>query len=296
MSELFKRVLVAAAGIPLALFIIYTGGIVFLVAVIVLSSLTLWEYYRLAKPKGVRANYVFGIIANVGLLITFYYVYSNRPGCYYLIVFEMLIFAFLIFISELWRKRPNPLLNIAISFTGVLYITFAFSFFIGIRELHNVDLIPQHLSFLLSDMNFIFRIDKDWSAFFLIAIFTSVWVCDSGAYFIGSRFGKHKLFPRISPKKSWEGAIGGFFTGTLGFVLMMYLFDKEFPLMHAIIIGVIISVVGQFGDLVESMLKRDAGVKDSSAILPGHGGFLDRFDSILAVVPPVYIYMFVFVL
>jgi phosphatidate cytidylyltransferase len=296
LSEFIKRLIVAAIGIPLALFIIYAGGIVFMVAVAGLASFTLWEYYRLAKPKGVRANYVAGIAANIALIATFYYVYSQKPGCYYLIVFEMLVFAFFIFIAEMWRKRPNPLLNTAVSFTGVLYITFAFSFMIGIREFHNIHLIPDHLSFLINDSHFVFRIDKNWSAFFLIAVLGSIWACDTGAYLFGSKFGKHKLFPRISPKKSWEGSIAGFISGVLVFTLLMAWFDDQFSLHHSIIIGAIISSIGQVGDLVESMLKRDAGVKDSSAIIPGHGGFLDRFDSILAVMPPVYIYMFVFVL
>jgi len=125
----------------------------------------------------------------------------------------------------------------------------------------------------------------------IITMLGSIWVCDSAAYFIGRAIGKHKLFERISPKKTIEGAIAGFVFAILAFVGLGELFLAEIPVVHFIVGGSIVGVLGQYGDLAESMLKRDAGVKDSSNLLPGHGGALDRFDSILFVSPSYFIYL-----
>jgi phosphatidate cytidylyltransferase len=127
---------------------------------------------------------------------------------------------------------------------------------------------------------------------FLFILF-SVWISDSAAYFIGKSFGKHKLAPRVSPKKTWEGAVAGFVGGAGGFLLLSLFFLSSLPIMDSIVIGVIIGTVGQIGDLAESQLKRDAGVKDSSALIPGHGGILDRFDSLLFIMPVVALYLLI---
>ncbi len=123
--------------------------------------------------------------------------------------------------------------------------------------------------------------------FFLVLV---VWLGDSGAYYFGKAFGKHKLSPVISPKKTVEGMFGGFLVSITTAIIIHFTFFKSFPLMHAIIAGVILSFAGVVGDLAESMWKRSAAVKDSGAILPGHGGFFDRFDSILFTAPILYCY------
>jgi phosphatidate cytidylyltransferase len=130
-----------------------------------------------------------------------------------------------------------------------------------------------------------------WGGFTVIAVFASVWVCDSAAYFAGRAFGKHKLFERVSPQKTWEGAIAGFVTAILTFVLAAELFLPYMTLGNAIVCGGIVGSFGQIGDLVESLFKRDAGVKDSSSLVPGHGGVLDRFDSLLFISPLVFLYL-----
>jgi phosphatidate cytidylyltransferase len=129
----------------------------------------------------------------------------------------------------------------------------------------------------------------------IIAIFASIWVCDSAAYFIGSAVGKHKLFPRVSPNKSWEGAIAGFIFAVITLIAAHTLLLDEISMVDAVIIGIIVGVFGQFGDLIESLVKRDAGVKDSSSIIPGHGGIFDRFDSILFSAPCIFLYIHLFV-
>ena len=123
--------------------------------------------------------------------------------------------------------------------------------------------------------------------FFLLLV---VWLGDSGAYYVGKQFGKHKLSPRISPKKTVEGLVGGISASIIAALVIHFTFFPAFPLLHAIIAGVILSVAGVIGDLAESMWKRSAAVKDSGKLLPGHGGFLDRFDSILFTAPILYCY------
>jgi phosphatidate cytidylyltransferase len=122
-----------------------------------------------------------------------------------------------------------------------------------------------------------------------MTLFVSVWLADTAAYFVGLSFGKHKLFPRISPKKSWEGAIGGVVGSTAAFVGMSKLLLPGVPLNMAVGCGVVIGIIGPIGDLAESLLKRDAVVKDSGGILPGHGGVFDRFDSMLFAAPAVLV-------
>jgi phosphatidate cytidylyltransferase len=123
--------------------------------------------------------------------------------------------------------------------------------------------------------------------FFLLLV---VWMGDTGAYYFGRAFGRHKMSPRISPKKTVEGGIGGVFTAVVAAVVIHYTFFPTFPLLHAIIAGVILSIAGMIGDLTESMWKRSADVKDSGTLLPGHGGMLDRFDSIFFTTPILYCY------
>src|ERR1700730_6925020 len=123
--------------------------------------------------------------------------------------------------------------------------------------------------------------------FFLVLV---VWLGDAGAYYIGKRFGKHLLSPAISPKKTIEGLVGGIAVSILTAIIIHFTFFQAFPLIHAVIAGVILSIAGVIGDLAESMWKRSAAVKDSGTLFPGHGGFLDRFDSVFYTTPILYVY------
>jgi phosphatidate cytidylyltransferase len=129
-----------------------------------------------------------------------------------------------------------------------------------------------------------------WKLIFYLLLV--VWLGDAGAYYVGKSLGKHKLSPRISPKKTVEGLAGGIATSIIAAVVVHLTFFKELPLLHAIISGMILSVAGVIGDLAESMWKRSAAVKDSGTLIPGHGGFLDRFDSIFFTAPILYSYWF----
>ncbi|MBN1551066.1 phosphatidate cytidylyltransferase, partial [bacterium] len=123
----------------------------------------------------------------------------------------------------------------------------------------------------------------------VMLLFLTIWICDTAAYLWGSKFGRHKLFVRISPKKTWEGAIAGFITALMFAYLLKFILVPSLSFRQSLFAGFVIGIVGQIGDLVESGFKRQAGVKDSSSFLPGHGGILDRFDSPLFVAPCIYI-------
>jgi phosphatidate cytidylyltransferase len=194
--------------------------------------------------------------------------------------------------AEEFRSKRNAMANIAYTILGNLYISLSFASFIMLRTLHEFkNISPQSIITIEDQTSVMSLFNDDVCMLFLLFILFSVWISDSSAYFIGKRFGKHKLAPRVSPKKTWEGAVAGFIGGAGGFVFLSLFFIDGFPIIHSIVVGFIIGTIGQIGDLAESQLKRDAGVKDSSALIPGHGGILDRFDSLLLIMPVVALYI-----
>lgn len=151
---------------------------------------------------------------------------------------------------------------------GLLYLPFQLSFLIKIRE-----------------------VDEELGLYWIFLVLLSTWSADSGAYFAGRAFGKNKLFPRVSPKKTWEGVFGGILLAMVVAVAFLHWFQPETKFYHGIAIGAILAIVSVVGDLVESLIKRSTGVKDSGSILPGHGGVLDRVDSILFTAPVTFLYL-----
>ena len=185
-------------------------------------------------------------------------------------LFAVIPFIFAIFIAELWRNKSNPFINIALSLTAIIYIAVPFGL---MMYFFNPVVIsgPFHYGIVLG----------------FLAI---LWLNDTGAYFIGSLIGKHKLFERISPGKTWEGSTGGTVFAMLTAWGLSFVFI-QLDALHWIILSLIIVIFGTLGDLVESMLKRSLGLKDSGNILPGHGGILDRFDAVLLSAPFVFVYL-----
>jgi CDP-diglyceride synthetase len=180
-------------------------------------------------------------------------------------------------ISELYLQKPNPVNNMAYSTLAQLYIGLPFALLNVLAfQVDNTGTVSYNYALPLS-------------------IFIFIWLNDTGAYCFGTLFGKHRLFERISPKKSWEGFIGGaVITLITGFVL-----GRFFPFLSSIEwagLGLVVSIFGTWGDLVESMIKRHMGIKDSGTFFPGHGGILDRFDSLLIAVPAAVIYLYVITL
>jgi phosphatidate cytidylyltransferase len=266
-GKLSTRVLAALVGIPLIILLTLLGKIWFLLFVIVIAGASFTELTRMIKHKHNFVNYAVGLISTLAIVINSYSPFVNLEYLMTGIVFVALM-------AELFRNRSSAISNLGVTFLSILYIGFFASAIIQIREFY-------------SDSAFTYF----QGGYLIIALFGAIWFCDSAAYFIGSAYGKNRLMPRVSPKKSWEGAVAGFV-----FSIIAMLFAAEFALdfltrTDAIIIGIIVGVFGQIGDLVESLLKRDANVKDSSSMIPGHGGVLDRFDSLLFSAPLIYLYL-----
>jgi phosphatidate cytidylyltransferase len=278
MSNLWVRVLAGAIGIPVAVGAIVLGGWWFNVAVIVVTALALREFYHLAASKNARANQSVGLAWSVVVQVLVA-VAVGAEGFEGLTWFGFAILAFLLgllatMIAELWRARENPILNTGITITGVTYVSSCMSTLFVLRETRWP--ITQGTV-------------GDAGAALVLTLFGAVWACDTVAYFVGIRYGKHKLFPRVSPAKSWEGALAGFLAAAAGFWAFSMWLMPDFPTWLALTCGALVGVVGQLGDLAESLLKRDATIKDSSHLIPGHGGLLDRFDSMLFAAPMVLI-------
>lgn len=290
LNNLTKRIAVAVIGIPIIVTIVYFGEWLLWGFVQIVAIGALWEYYAIVAKLPSSPNRVVGYLGSIVIQTAFFYAdridgLANTPalfiGCALFLAFSLIVFA-----AELWREKPRPIINTAVTLAGILYVTLPLGCLLGLRHIFEASWIrlPQTFdgSVIMTDA---------WGAALVFSVFAGIWLSDSAAYFAGLAFGKRKLFPRVSPKKSWEGAIAGFIASTGGFAALTHYFVPVLPIGHALAIGICIGITAQLGDLAESLLKRDAGVKDSSNILPGHGGALDRFDSLLFVAPVVYIYV-----
>jgi phosphatidate cytidylyltransferase len=224
-----------------------------------------FEYYKLMHKHGQEALAVSGIII---ALLVYTGSYLSASGASGLTVFLLVIpFVLYVFLRVLFTEDMSATKNIQATFSGIVYA--------GLP----IAILPW-MAFGHDTVGF--------SGTFILCMFILIWTNDTGAYLSGMALGKHPFFPRISPKKTWEGTIGGFLlTIIISFVLSKFLLDIDWPM--ALLLGSIVSIFATLGDLVESMLKREAGVKDSGNVLPGHGGVLDRFDSLLFVAPTVYL-------
>lgn len=266
MSNFWQRALTGTVFVAVIVFSIFSGEMVFQLLFLMISLFSLKEFYTLVGSPLVTIQKLPGL-----LLGGFTYLcIAPLTGAFlpiqkWIAVLYTLIV--LIIIIELYRKKTFPFHNIAYVVSGVVYVV-----------------IPFALLAKLSIINTVY----DYSI--PLSIFLLIWTNDTFAYITGVKFGKHRLFVRISPKKSWEGSAGGLiFT-----LLVAYFLSKQFNVFATtewMIIAAIVVVAGTLGDLVESMLKRSLQVKDSGNILPGHGGLLDRFDALLLAVPCIYIYL-----
>ena len=309
MSNLTTRVLVALVGIPVVVGATLAGGYVFFAFVLAVSLLALLEFYAMARARGAFPQTVSGFLIGLLMVPVFLYDRLHRvivgafldagiavpfPGMAQEFLMLLMAAVPLIMVVELFRGKPNALYNIAVTIMGTMYVSVFFGSLVGLRELFVPADFPVYLHFSgvgpgVPDATA--ATIYWWGGWTVLAIFVSIWVCDSAAYFAGRAFGRHKLFERVSPKKTWEGAIAGFAGAIAAFLLMRMLVLPYLSIGQSLVCGVIVGVFGQLGDLVESLLKRDAGVKDSSSLIPGHGGVLDRFDSIMFVSPLLFLYL-----
>jgi len=253
---------------------IFLGRIPFFIIFLGLMIATMYEFYNLSMRARIRPQFLYGILLGVTLFVwTFLYASGQLEPITFFGILPLIVSVYII---ELYRAHQRPFQNIAFTLIGVLYISLPFS-------LLNF--------FVLNGTSFRLSYSPD----ILLGFFFLIWANDTGAYLFGMSIGKHKLFPRVSPKKSWEGFFGGLVvTAIVAWIISMFFYDIS--LMHWMTIGFITAIMGVFGDLVESMFKRSLGVKDSGKFLPGHGGLLDRFDAILLSIPVVYAYLEVMML
>ncbi|HUN65697.1 MAG TPA: phosphatidate cytidylyltransferase [Bacteroidota bacterium] len=309
MSNLAQRIGTAVVAIPVIIWLCMTGGLPFAAFVIVISGVALHEYFRLAAAKGARPLVFPGLIAGFFINISFYHVKLRYwltglfdhagvaipfPSQSQLLIIILLITVVVLTLIELFRNGGSAILNLGTTLFGLLYIPLFFGTFIGIREVFLPEDFPVLRYFAdasaLHDPAVHAAIYR-WGGYTVISVFATIWICDTAAFHVGSAAGRHKLYPRVSPNKSWEGAIAGFIAALLSAAAARALVLPYLPLSGALLIGAIVGTIGQLGDLAESLLKRDAGVKDSSSLIPGHGGAFDRFDSLLLVAPCVYLYL-----
>ncbi len=304
MSNTGTRVLVAVVAIPGVLALAWFGGYAWALFIAVVLVVAAGEFAGLARAKDVHPQT--GMMAAAGLLLLLVFLHERLSrdipalfggGLHWPLQWQAFIWILLlvlpaVFLIELFRNRPSPLFNIAVTVLGALYIGLFLGTAVGIREIFTVREFHVGPVFGTADLSPAQAAQLDaWGGFTVIALLASIWMCDTAAYFGGRAMGRHRLFPRVSPNKTWEGAIWGLVAALGTMALARWLVVDYLTLAEALVIGGIVGVIGQLGDLVESLLKRDAGVKDSSGLLPGHGGVLDRFDSFIFVSPAVFLYL-----
>ncbi len=269
-----KRVITALCGIPLLVAVVWFGEPWFTILVAVWGMLAAFEFYRLVASSKVSPLTYFGLVW------TLLFILSRNPDLLSIIephfdlsLLTPLLVTSAVVLSLVWllarRQKEGAFTGWAWTMAGILYVGWLLSYLVSLRG---------------------FEDGRNWIFLALFATFGS----DSAAFFTGRALGRHPLAPQVSPGKTWEGAIAGVF----GAVLVSLFFTLSTPLQinnltcwQAILLGLLVSVFGQFGDLIESLLKRNMGVKDSSTLIPGHGGFLDRVDSIIFAGIVVYYYV-----
>lgn len=271
MSNLMQRIIMALVGGGAMV-----GGIIWnewgmMSILFIIGTISLTEFYNLfAKNTAFIPNYVYGLIAWTLLYWSPLLLFTgqiSQAATVVICTMTLILLLPSLFIMELFRKKTTPVPNVAITLFGMFYIT-----------------VPL---LLLASMGLF---GGTYNHQLILSIFFILWASDSGAYFAGKALGKTPLFPRVSPKKTWEGSMGGLLLAVGVAILLSYTMNNLPDMPRMCGLAIVIVVFGSLGDLCESLLKRSIEIKDSGSILPGHGGFLDRFDGLFISVPFVLIY------
>jgi phosphatidate cytidylyltransferase len=268
-SSIALRVVASIVFIPCFIIIARRGGLHFLALINIVIFIGMWEFYGMMQAKGMRPYRGVGIACGLTLSWYMYFqggVYANM----------FLTLAFLgIMARELSRRDMQfAVYHISTTIFGVVYVAYLASHMVLLRELPHSAGLPYSMG----------------TAFVFLA-FVTTWSCDTGAYLVGTWIGRHPLLLRVSVAKTREGALGGVVFAIAAALAARYTFAPWLELWHAVVIGIVASGGGIVGDLVESVIKRDADIKDTSGTIPGHGGVLDRFDSLLFTAPLIYYFL-----
>lgn len=270
MSNLIKRSLTGVVFVAIVIGSILLGPDFFAGFFVVISQMALFELLGLFQKGGYKPNKILGVLAGVSVYVLLTVVLRKEVAAVYLLL--LVPIGFLLALAELYRKHDKPFQNIALTCFGVIYAVVPFALLNGLFNLQGGIISGEYE--------------------LVLGFFCMIWASDTGAYLVGTQFGKHRLFERISPKKSWEGSVGGSAVAVGVGLLFAHLFPAIAPI-HWVVMALICVVFGTLGDLVESMLKRSLNVKDSGTALPGHGGFLDRFDAVLGAAPVLFVYILI---
>jgi phosphatidate cytidylyltransferase len=279
LNNFFRRTLTGAWIVVFVLGGFWLHPVSFFLTGLVMLIGTQYEYYTMIRNTGVKPQMVPGIITGTTAYVVSTLIASGILTMNFFLV--LIPFMLIMMVVELYRKQEKPFDSLAHTFFSILYTAVPFSMFPFSA------FSRTGLGSLLGHAGITF------SPGIIIGFFLLIWANDTGAYLTGASFGRHKLMERISPKKTWEGFFGGVVMATLAAWLLSDWLGVVSTIQW-IIISLIISIAGTYGDLIESMLKRSMGVKDSGTIMPGHGGFLDRFDSAIISFPFVYLFISLF--
>jgi phosphatidate cytidylyltransferase len=253
---MLKRTLTALALLLVGLPIVILGGPIFFVLIAIFVTGAAWEYVQMFKAVGYKANE----ILTVGGVFLILAARAFLPDLALPIMALTLFLAMAVHLFSYERGRDQAALDFTISIGGLVYLGWLGAYLLDLRNLTN-------------------------GGWYFMIVLPAVWLADSGAYSLGAAYGKHKMSPRLSPKKSWEGYWAGVFTGTLGGAFFVFAYQRfgalppEMSIWQGALLGLLMGLVTPLGDLGESMIKRQAHIKDSSNVFPGHGGFFDRIDS-----------------
>ena len=254
-----KRIIVGTLGSALMIFLIYYDELTFFILFLLIALLTQLEFYKLLGLDGTFPLKSFGtLMGGILFTLTFFVQMEWTDSAAYYILFPLFSLSFII---KLYKKELFPFTNIALTYLGVIYVILPFCM-LTVAAFENGRYNPE----------------------IIIGSLLLLWASDTGAYFAGRFFGRRKLFRRVSPKKTWEGTIGGAFLTFLMAFGLSFIF-RSVQIIDLYLVSAVIIVFGSYGDLVESLFKRSIDIKDSSNVLPGHGGFLDRFDGLLLASP-----------
>ena len=268
-SNLTQRIIAAVVGVIIIVSSLMAGMWYYYIVFLFIAVVTQLEFYKLVGLDGMIPLKSFGTICGIALFsLSFFIESSLLDAKFYLLMFPLVACAYLIY---LYRKQiTKPFRGIAFTFLGIIYVMLPFSL-----------------------LNVIIFQPGDYAYELVLGSLFILWAYDTGAYFTGVRFGKRKLFERISPKKSWEGFIGGVIF-SIGMALLINHFTEVLVTWKWIGVALLIVIGGTYGDLVESLFKRSIEIKDSGRLIPGHGGFLDRFDGLLLSVPFIAAFLKIF--